>query len=74
MTIVYEYEVINEDLVCMITNALGVFDDHEIAKEFLTVISRIEQIIYTQKFTGAAAGLLQANIISMELGLNIKLR
>lgn len=38
-------------------------------KEFSQVISRIERIIYTQKFEGAAAGLLNANIISRDLGL-----
>nr|WP_261640834.1 DNA-packaging protein [Erwinia mallotivora] len=30
---------------------------------------RAEQIIYNQKFTGAAADLLNANIIARELGL-----
>jgi len=38
-------------------------------KDFLTVITRIEEVIYTQKFTGAAAGFLNANIISRDLGL-----
>lgn len=33
------------------------------------VISRAEQIIYQQKFAGAAADLLNANIISRDLGL-----
>lgn len=43
------------------------------AKEFLPVITRIEEIVYTQKFTGAAAGLLNANLISRELGLADKM-
>lgn len=38
-------------------------------KDFSQVITRIEQIIYTQKFEGAAAGFLNANIISRDLGL-----
>jgi len=38
-------------------------------KDFLTVISRIEKTIYDQKFTGAAADLLNANIIARDLGL-----
>jgi hypothetical protein len=38
-------------------------------KDFLTVIARIEQVIYNQKFQGAAADLLNANIISRDLGL-----
>lgn len=36
---------------------------------FSSVIQRAEQIIYDQKFTGAAADLLNANIIARELGL-----
>lgn len=41
-------------------------------KDFLTVISKIERTIYTQKFTGAAADLLNANIIARDLGLTDK--
>lgn len=39
------------------------------SEDFLTVISQIERTIYNQKFTGAAADLLNANIISRDLGL-----
>lgn len=38
-------------------------------KDFLRVITRIEQIIYQQKFTGAAADMLNPNIIARDLGL-----
>ncbi len=38
-------------------------------KDFSQVISRIEKIIYDQKFSGAASGFLNANIISRDLGL-----
>ena len=38
-------------------------------KDFIAVITRIEEIIYTQKFTGASADLLNANIIARDLGL-----
>ncbi len=38
-------------------------------KGFLTVITRIEQTIYTQKFEGASVGAFNANIISRDLGL-----
>ena len=41
-------------------------DDEE---DFSTVISDIETVIYTQKFQGACADLLNANIISRDLGL-----
>lgn len=38
-------------------------------KEFNTVINDIEQVIYNQKFQGAAGNLLNANIIARDLGL-----
>lgn len=38
-------------------------------KDFSQVITRIEKIMYEQKFTGAAAGLLHPNIIARDLGL-----
>lgn len=38
-------------------------------KDFSQVIGRIEKIIYDQKFSGAASGFLNANIISRDLGL-----
>lgn len=39
-------------------------------KDFSQVITRIGKIIYTQKFTGAASGLFNANIIARDLGLS----
>ena len=41
----------------------------EMEKGFSKVITRIKDIIYTQKFEGAAAGFLNANIIARDLGL-----
>lgn len=38
-------------------------------KDFLAVISQTEDIIRDQKFTGASADLLNANIIARDLGL-----
>lgn len=38
-------------------------------KDFSTIIERIERTIYQQKFTGAAADLLNHNIIARDLGL-----
>lgn len=37
--------------------------------EFMTVISQIEDVIYNQKFEGAAAGFFNSNIIARDLGL-----
>jgi hypothetical protein len=41
-------------------------------EDFISVTSRVEDIIRTQKFTGAAADLLNANIIARDLGLSDK--
>lgn len=41
----------------------------EADKEYLTVITRIEEIIYTQQFEGATVGVFKENIISRNLGL-----
>ena len=38
-------------------------------KDFSAVITRVEQIIRTQKFEGASADLLNPNIIARDLGL-----
>jgi hypothetical protein len=45
------------------------FKKEENNKDFSWVIARIEDIMYNQKFTGAAAGFLNPNIISRDLGL-----
>lgn len=37
--------------------------------DFITVIEQIEEIIYTQKFEGAAVGAFNANLIARDLGL-----
>lgn len=44
----------------------------KISKEYSEVIARIDDVIYTQKFTGAAAGFLNPNIIARDLGLRDK--
>lgn len=41
-------------------------------EDFSLVVSRAEKIIYEQKFTGAAADLLNPNIIARDLGLTDK--
>ncbi|HEV7333237.1 MAG TPA: DNA-packaging protein [Flavisolibacter sp.] len=45
------------------------WDNYRKREEFRDVVNDIERIIYVQKFEGAAAGLLNANIISRDLGL-----
>lgn len=49
-----------------------VFTDLEKKKDFSAVATRIRNVIYTQKFTGAAAGLLNPSIIARDLGLKEK--
>lgn len=44
-------------------------NEHE---EFVEIVTRIGKIIYTQKFEGAACGLLNPNIIARDLGLTDK--
>lgn len=39
------------------------------SKDFNKVTSRVEEIIYEQKFAGAASGFFNANIIARDLGL-----
>lgn len=43
--------------------------DEETKKGFSEVITHIREIIYTQKFEGAAVGAYNANIIARDLGL-----
>lgn len=45
------------------------FRNYRINKDFIPITSRIEDCIYTQKFEGAAAELLNQNIIARDLGL-----
>lgn len=40
-----------------------------LSSDFLSVINKVEEIIYNQKFSGAAAGFLNPNIIARDLGL-----
>lgn len=48
----------------------GKIDDE--SRDFSNTITRIIETIYTQKFTGAAAGFLNPNIIARDLGLTDK--
>ena len=49
----------------------GALDPKE-NKDFLDVCHKIELIIYSQKFDGAAIGIFNANIIARDLGLTDK--
>jgi hypothetical protein len=45
------------------------WDEYRTREGFAEVLTRAEEIIRAQKFEGAAAGLLNANIIARDLGL-----
>ena len=46
--------------------------DYRQYKDFVEVTTRVDSIIYEHKFTGAAADLLNPNIIARDLGLSDK--
>jgi len=49
--------------------SMSTWSSYRTKPDFMEVTERVECIIYVQKFEGAAADLLNANIISRELGL-----
>jgi hypothetical protein len=49
--------------------AVITFDEYGKRKDFTAVHTRIRQIIYNQKFEGAASGFLNPSIIARDLGL-----
>jgi len=48
---------------------LQTLENYKANKDFIDIVTRIENIIKTQKFEGAAAELLNSNIIARDLGL-----
>lgn len=48
------------------------WDDYRAREDYMPVVTRVEEIISAQKFEGAAADLLNANIIARDLGLRDK--
>nr|WP_304655018.1 DNA-packaging protein [Neorhizobium galegae] len=48
------------------------WDGYRAREDFVPVVTRVEEIISAQKFEGAAADLLNANIIARDLGLRDK--
>lgn len=47
----------------------GTWNEWRNVDDFSEVVTRVEEVIYSQKFSGAAADLLNANIIARDLGL-----
>lgn len=76
----YQGEIIRGDVNKMRAMTIGglcifldicknTWDNYRDNKDFLTVTTRVEEIIKDQKFSGAAADLLNPNIIARDLGL-----
>lgn len=58
-----------EGLCIFLDIAVTTWGNYREREDFLSVTTRAEEIIRQQKFTGAAADLLNANIIARDLGL-----
>jgi hypothetical protein len=52
--------------------AMSTWQEYRKNKDFSAVVDQVEKIIRDQKFSGAAADLLNANIIARDLGLTDK--
>lgn len=59
-----------EGLCVFLNIGVSTWHDYKKKDKYSEVISHIEGIMKEQKFTGAAAGLLNANIIARDLGLS----
>lgn len=56
-------------LVLFLDVTLETWRQYRAREDLSEVVTRAEQVIYDQKFSGAAADLLNANIIARDLGL-----
>lgn len=48
------------------------YGTNEVYKDFFPIYNKIKEVMYTQKFEGAAVGAFSQNIIARELGLSEK--
>jgi hypothetical protein len=68
-----EYSIIRAMTIAGLCNFLGVtsrmWRGYREKEGFVPVMERVEQVMYAQKFEGASADLLNANIIARDLGL-----
>lgn len=58
-----------QGLCCYLNCSIATYHNYKAKPEFLEVTSLIDSIMFEQKFAGASAGLLNANIIARDLGL-----
>ncbi len=59
-------------LCCFLNISVATWHNYKAKDEYLEVTGQIEEIMYEQKFSGAAAGVLSSNIIARDLGLTDK--
>lgn len=52
--------------------SFSTYHNYKNREAFLEVTQMIDAVMYEQKYTGAAAGFLNANIVARDLGLNDK--
>lgn len=72
-TDVYKMRAMTIDGLCVFLDiGTSTWHDYRQKDDFSDVVSKIETVIRTQKFAGAAADLLNANIIARDLGLKDK--
>jgi len=57
-------------LACGLSKWETLADLSKVNKDFSEVVTRVENIIKTQKFEGAASGFFNANIVARDLGLS----
>ena len=66
----FKMRAMTQEGLCVFLNiSVSTWHNYKAKDEYLEVTSHIESIMKEQKFTGAAAGLLNANIIARDLGL-----
>ena len=63
-----------DGLVLFLDIARQTWNNFKLLPDFLAVVDRAENVIRSQKFAGAAADLLNANIIARDLGLSDKVQ
>ena len=71
-----EYSKMRAPTIEGLCNFLGItsrtWRNYRVREDFVPIVERAEQIMYAHKFEGAAADLLNANIIARDLGLSEK--
>lgn len=58
-----------QGLCCYLNCSVATYHNYKAKPEYLEVTSLIDSVMFEQKFAGASAGLLNANIIARDLGL-----